>query len=431
MENKKEAYVAVNVGFPFTIEADRSCWELEEVQLDVSTEYDLSDNITILSKELTELNELTFSGIVIAHSGRYWSFNLDTTLGICVIATLVSGLTKSTAAVDNNIDFEISRVMSVFAEAENKSVVDVLLSALNAALQYGNNEMSSLYWVDGVKCPMSILTDAITVIDPDYEYKTFIISSNGYIKVFYNYSDGLELQVDMTYDIHPDSVALPLKDCRFEDNRINIKKGLVLIEEGWLIDVQAMSLSAASTRYVNSRGYVHTESPQPTTNGFRARARVRLEDHDTPEFRNEHGREREEVMEEMRDRFDDRRDRNPHDRDRRRSRYDRYNERPSRLAIDLANLLDDIEDIKTDVDRLFTHNNLNRELVASEALAISATITKELTCIISRLTLRAANAGTSRINSNRNVDPQLLDILDAVTHETTRPRPRSGRRTRY
>lgn len=425
MEKNTKAYIAVNIGFSLSPEMNRINWSEEKKVVGNPTVTPIAHGVSVLSEGPGKLSEFTFDGFVITHDGKYWEFNTATTLGICVIATLISSLTQSTILVDDKGNFEMCRIPSLLLNLKGKSVLETLFTLINVILDYSDDERGTLCWVDGQECPMALLTSEAAGSLPEYSYPTVYITKNNSSKVFYNYIDGIDDSVGINTPIDPETVGLPLQKCLYAGNRINIKKGLVLIEEGHAIEPTDMLFNEISTRHLNPHDNTRGESSRPSAYGFATRASVRLEDHDTPGFRNEHGRERrgrKEVMQEMRDRDDDRRDR-------RRSRYDRYDERPSRLVLDLANIVDDIEDMKTDIDRLFTHNNLNRELEASEALAISATITKELTSIISRLTSRAASVGTCRTNGNRDIDPYLFDILDTVTQGNGRYR-RYGRRSR-
>lgn len=93
------AYISLNAGFQFPDEAGLRRWQVEEAQLDVCAEFAISDNISILSKEPIGSKEYRIGGIVIAHSGRYWSFNLRSSLGFWAIATIDSHMSDILSAI--------------------------------------------------------------------------------------------------------------------------------------------------------------------------------------------------------------------------------------------------------------------------------------------------------------------------------------------
>lgn len=345
----------------------------------------------------TSYKNLSYRDTLVRFSDKYWLFDYDSLLGVCVAAIIASSLTCGTMVIGKDKSYEITFAIETLKSFKGASILDTLFGILNATLSTKFYDVRTLCWYIDKNPLVAFLLKENNGEENHGALSHVETTTGGRNKAFYNYVEGCESLVSVLDEISESEPAFPLKGCCFTGVKIDIKATLAKIEASEQVDI---------------------DTPEPKG--------VRLSDFDTPNFMSQDTRDgirrTARTVESMRDRLKSR-----DSRDRRLAQYEELENDVYSIVRDLKRVFDGVNRILLDMD-----NNVP----ASAALAVT-TIVEEGVKEIQRLVSGARKdtligmleneISMGRGNSSFNLKDELLELLDDHDRRDRR-RVRSGYR---
>lgn len=407
MEKNTKAYIVVDLGIAVPEESHEEyglkqldCGKLNLRNIVSTVQIAAEDIETLVSNEL---NSLSYEEVLIYFNDKYWTFNLDSALGVCAAGVLGACMSSSMVVLDEDKTFDAGLIIEALNSYKGKPIIDALLGAVNATLTTSDSRVRTLCWENVTTTPLSLLLDELGNVKNSTVLRYAEINTGTLTRSFYNYVDGCESFLVGTKEIPITDPAFPVRNC---------------YSEGAPVDIR-MLLSNIEGPHHHGTRRIAGVATEPKG--------VRLSDFDTPNFMSQDTRDgirrTARTVESMRDRLKSR-----DSRDRRLAQYEELENDVYSIVRDLKRVFDGVNRILLDMD-----NNVP----ASAALAVT-TIVEEGVKEIQRLVSGARKdtligmleneISMGRGNSSFNLKDELLELLD--DRERTDSDRRGRRRVR-